>query len=352
MATAQTLNAPAPAAINSERLWGDGELVCTLVSHDERLIESCALIALGAAVRIQQCAELKDLPASGNGPVLWGADMASDALGFPGLCDVVLGFEEDDQQLWSVASRIPRARVAILPRAHQWLGEYLGLWGMRASQAHCLSFASLAGGLGTSTLAALIAHAGTLCGLKSLLIDLDPHSTGLWPRLMHEPPTGVGWEELCRSGGALAPHQLVETLPTVQDTAILTWSPNVAPTAVDEQLVVRLLAAARQGFDLLVVDAGRSVHPQHTVIEQFVDRKILTCEDTSKPPADAHILCGPRNPRTSNVATGQYLGYFVSLPRISRAVQRGVLFDALRSRKVRHVLADLRLLPDNDGNMP
>ncbi|MGP9784021.1 hypothetical protein ACT3UQ_16340 [Glutamicibacter sp. AOP12-B1-11] len=350
VATEQACDAPSSAAVGPERLWGAGELACTLVSNDERLVESCALIALGAAVRIHQCAELKDLPAPGNGPVLWGADMAGEALAFPGLCDVVLGFEEDDQQLWSVASQIPRARVAILPRAQQWLGEYLGLWGMRAGQAHCLSLGSLAGGLGTSTLAALVAHAGTLCGLKSLLIDLDPHSTGLWPRVTLDPPTGIGWEELCRSGGALAPHQLVDTLPTVRDTAVLTWSPSAAPSELDEQLVVRLLAAARQGFDLLVVDTGRAVHPQRAVLEQFVDRQVLTCEDTGKPPVEAHIRCGPRNLRNSNTATGQYLGHFPSLPRISRAIQRGVLFDALRSRKVRHALADLRLLPESEGN--
>ena len=326
------------------------ELVCTLVSNDKRLIESCALIALGAAVRINQCAELKDLPTAGHGPVLWGADMAGEASDFPGLCDVILGFEEDDQQLWSVASRIPRARVAILPSAHHWLGEYLGLWGMRSGQAHCLSLASLAGGVGTSTLAALIAHAGTLSGQKSLLIDLDPHSTGLWPRLTLDPPTGIGWEELRSSGGALAPHQLVDTLPYLQGTGVLTWSPNASCAGVDEQLVVRLLAAARQGFDLLVVDTGRALHPQHAVIEQFIDHEVLTCDDGSKPPNSSHIVCGVGNPRNSIPASSAYLGHFLSLPKITRVLQRGALFDILRSRKVRQNIADLRLLPKKEAS--
>ncbi len=131
VATEQTLQDQKLVLVKPEREQAE-ELVCTLVSNDVRLIESCALIALGAAVRIHQCAELKDLPAAGHGPVLWGADMADDALDFPGLCDVILGFEEDDQQLWSVASRIPRARGASLPSAHHWLGEYLVLCGMRA----------------------------------------------------------------------------------------------------------------------------------------------------------------------------------------------------------------------------
>lgn len=349
VATEHSLQIQRPAVVKPEKKVQE-ELVCTLVSNDVRLIESCALIALGAAVRIHQCAELKDLPAVGHGPVLWGADMAIDALGFPGLCDVILGFEEDDQRLWSVASRIPRARVATLPSAHQWLAEYLGLWGMRSGQAHALSLASLAGGLGTSTLAALIAHAGTLSGYKSLLIDLDPHSTGLWPRLTLDPPTGLGWEELRSSGGALAPHQLVDTLPQLQDTAVLTWSPNAISTEVDEQLVVRLLAAARQGFDLLVVDTGRASHPQHTVIEQFIDREVLTCDDTGEAPITAHILCGAKNPHHSNPASTQYLGHFASLPKITRAMHRGALFDALRSRKVRQNIADLNLLPQIEGN--
>ncbi|WP_344696586.1 hypothetical protein [Glutamicibacter nicotianae] len=35
-------------------------------------------------------------------------------------------------------------------------------------------------------------------------------------------------------------------------------------------------AAARQGFDLVVVDAGRAPHPQRLAMNQFIDRNIAT----------------------------------------------------------------------------
>lgn len=130
---------------------------------------------------------------------------------------------------------------------------------------------------------------------------------------------------------------------------MLTWSPNASCAGVDEQLVVRLLAAARQGFDLLVVDTGRALHPQHAVIEQFTDHEVLTCDDSSKPPNTSHIVCGARNLRNSIPASSAYLGHFLSLPKITRVLQRGALFDVLRSRKVRQNIADLRLLPQKEA---
>lgn len=320
-----------------------------LVSDDEDLVAQCALISLGAAVRISRCSSDSPLIHDAAGPVLWGADAVESALAGPARCDVLVGADAQAQTLWDAASQLPQTRVALLPGASQWLGEYLGLWCMRSGHGQTVALGSRAGGLGTSTLAVLLAHAGTLSGLHSLVVDLDPHSCGMWPRICARPPTGIGWDELAGSGGALASHQLVETLPKVRGTAVLSWS-GIAPRGpVDGALAARLLTAARQGFDLLVLDTGRTPHPAAEAIGHFTDRQITVCDAASIPPHGEYVVRADRGLPQGEQANSSLLGRLPHAASIERAVARGDLLDALRSRGLRQRLADLRLLPAVEG---
>lgn len=316
-----------------------------LVSDDEELVAQCALISLGAAVRISRCASDSPLIRDAEGPVLWGVDAIGPALEGSARCDVLVGVEAQAQTLWEAASQLPQARVAVLPGASQWLGEYLGLWCMRSGHGHTVALGSRAGGRGTSTLAVLLAHAGTLSGLHSLVVDLDPHSCGLWPRICSQPPSGIGWEELAASGGALASHQLVEALPSVRGTAVLTWSGTPPPGPVDGPLTARLLTAARQGFDLLVLDTGRTPHHEAETIGHFTDRQIMVCDAASIPPHGDYVLRAEHARAPAWAENRSLLGSVAHATSIERAVARGDLLDALRSRRLRQQLADLRLLP-------
>lgn len=334
------------------QLVDGNEPVCTIVSNDAQLIERCAVIAVGAAVRIEQCTDPQQLPATGTGPVLWGSDAATLAAGAGHRVDVLVGTETDAAVLWSLASQNPKARVALLPTAAKWLGEYLGLWAMRAGHGHTLALGATAGGVGTTTLALLAAHAGTLSGLRSAVIDLDPHSTGLWPLACDRPPSGIGWEELQDSGGTLAAHQLAETLPQLHGTAVLTWAQPAAHAAVEDQLVIRLLAAARQGFDLLVLDTGRTWHPQRAVLDQFIDRMVLSCSAASLPDRGEAVLCGQRKLPGPPAEGTDIIGAFPPMPRIAKAAARGELFESFKSRALRQALANLRLLPQLQERLP
>jgi len=328
------------------------EPVCTIVSSDPQIVELCAAVAVGAAVRIVQCTDPQALSRAATGPVLWGSDMAGLAGDAGRRVDVLAGLETAASELWSLASRFPKARVALLPSAGQWLGEYLGLWAMRAGHGHTLSLGATAGGLGTSTLALLLAHAGTLSGLRSIVVDLDPHSQGLWPRATARPPTGIGWEELQHSGGRLAAHQLAETLPQLRTTSVLTWSQATEHEAVEEQLMIRLLAAARQGFDFVVLDAGRYPHPQQGVINQFINRQVYTAHGSSLPAQGEVVLCGKQQLRYEPASSAEILGTFPTSSRIIKAESRGELFDSFKSRGLRQSLANLRLLPQLQGQKP
>lgn len=320
------------------------EPVCTIVSNDPKIIEICAAIAVGAAVRITQCTKPETIGLGTAGPVLWGHDMAAAASNNNYPVHVLVGHESDAEHLWSLASRIPQARVALLPSATQWLGEYLGLWAMRAGHGHTLALSATAGGLGTTTLAMLMAHAGTLSGLRSVLIDLDPHSRSLWPCVTNKVPIGVGWEELGKSGGTLAAHQLAETLPQLRETSILTWSQIDEHAMVEEQLLIRLLAAARQGFDLLVLDTGRYTHPQQEIISQFVDRQVFTANTATVPRGGETVLCQEVRWRNASADHARIIGAFPIHNRIIKATARGELLDSFKSRGLRQRLADLRLL--------
>lgn len=327
------------------------EPLCTIVSSDPRIVELCAAIAVGAAVRIIQCTDPDTLQTGTTGPVLWGSDMAGLADNDRHRVDVLIGLESAASGLWSLASRFPKTRVALLPSAGQWLGEYLGLWAMRAGHGHTLALGATAGGLGTSTLALLLAHAGTLSGLRSIVIDLDPHSRSLWPRATSRPPTGIGWEELQLSGGRLAAHQLAETLPQLRSTSVLTWSEPNEHELVEEQLMIRLLAAARQGFDLVILDTGRYPHPQQTVINQFIDRRVLTANSSAPPHHGEVVLCGEQRARYEVNNAAEILGSFPFSSRIIKAEHRGELFDCFKSRGLRQSLANLCLLPQVQGQI-
>ncbi|WP_345470406.1 hypothetical protein QMQ05_12325 [Glutamicibacter ectropisis] len=321
------------------------------MSGDPRIVELCAAIAVGAAVRIIQCTDPDTLEADIAGPVLWGSDMAEEAHNDKHRVDVLVGLESAASGLWSLASRFPQARVALLPSAGQWLGEYLGLWAMRAGHGHTLSLGATAGGLGTSTLALLLAHAGTLSGLHSIVIDMDPHSRSLWPRATKRPPTGIGWEELRLSGGRLAAHQLAETLPRISNTSVLTWSQSNEHDLVEEQLMIRLLAAARQGFDFVVLDSGRFPHPQQTVINQFIDRQVFTASSSALPRHGEVVLCGEQRARYEANIGVEITGAFPFTSRIIKAEHRGELFDCFKSRGLRQSLANLCLLPQVQGQI-
>lgn len=330
----------------------EGELSCTLVTEDRWLIEQVAGIALGAAVRINHCSSVDQLDqVQVNGPVLWGVDALTQVGGTRNdPCDVLLGNAVDSEQLWLMASTKPRTRVAVLPHASGWLGEYLGQWALRSGRGHTLVLSGLAGGIGTSTLSSLLAHAGTLSGLNALLVDLDPFSSSLWPMLHWQTASGIGWEQLQTSGGILAAHQFREALARTQETAVLTWQQEPCRFEVDESLMVRVLAAARQAFDLVVIDTGRYIHPLNHVLTQFTDQQIITCHPEQIPRATElghqFIACATWQ-RVSQLAqiNNQLLGCFPPNERIARSAERSELLEALRSKALRRRIADYDLLP-------
>ncbi|MFB0834814.1 hypothetical protein ACX8Z9_10700 [Arthrobacter halodurans] len=246
---------PAPAPPTDPPRAAD----CLLITGDGVLADQVALVAAaaGAVLSVRRdAAAARPEPAS---VLLLGPDAAvADAAHRAGTAAVLVGHAADEDVLWRVAARHPGARVAVLPRASAWLGEFLGELGLRGGPGRVLLVAGASGGAGTTTLAVLAAAAATLQGARTLLIDADPHSRGLWPILKPRVPEGVGWEDLARSRGQVAPAHLAEILPLAQGTAVLTWGSRSRGDVTPMPVLGEVVAASRRIYDTVVVDAGRS----------------------------------------------------------------------------------------------
>ncbi len=231
---------------------------CILFTRDVELAQTVALIAVGAGVQLVQCREAGQVEDLQDSVILVGHDCVGEAANaFLGSTVVLTGLEEHQDVLWRAAARTPGARVAVLPQGAPWLGEYLGELGLHSGAAHITLLAGLCGGAGTSTLAALMAANHALAGHRTLLLDADRQSTGLWPVLRARDPDGIGWEDLQHSRGTLAPGQLAEILPLAQGCAVLSWVREPGCFVPDESLVVGVVAASRRIYEHIVIDAGR-----------------------------------------------------------------------------------------------
>lgn len=261
-----------------------------LVTADERLIDHVALVvaAAGTELRIESAPGRTGAAADPHELVLLGADRlerlggAPGALGCPGDA-VLVGWAGDQERMWRAAAEHPGTRVAVLPEASAWLGEFLGERGLRAGAGTVLAFAGAVGGAGTTTVALLAASAAVRAGRSTLLVDADPASGGIAHRLNAgrrkpvrphggEPDgsphpaevSGLAWDDIASADGRLPPHQLADVLPSTGGLSFLTWSEDRAPEPpgrpgpVPASVLSEVVASARQAYDVVVLDSGRA----------------------------------------------------------------------------------------------
>lgn len=229
-----------------------------LFTRDPQLAQNVAMIAVGAGVELEQCTTLTQLSSYADAVVLVGPDCVGEISGtFLGQRVVLTGSSEDQDILWKAAAATPGARVAVLPQGSAWLGEYLGAMGLQVGSAKVTLLAGACGGAGTSSLAALLAANHALEGERTLLVDADQNSTGLWQILRVTEPQGIGWEDLQQSRGALAPGHLAEILPLAQGSAVLSWVREPNSFTPNEALLMEVLSAARRIYQHIIIDAGR-----------------------------------------------------------------------------------------------
>ncbi|MBV1780666.1 hypothetical protein KRR55_16235 [Paeniglutamicibacter sp. ABSL32-1] len=332
---------------------------CILLSRDVELAQVLASIAVGAGVQLLPCRDVEQAAAYRDEVILVGQDAVAEVGSRLAASTLILvGAEEHQDVLWRAAATCPGARVAVLPAAAAWLGEYLGELGLHSGRAHLTLVAGAGGGAGTSTFAALLAATSTLEGSRTLLLDADPHSAGLWPVLKAREPDGLGWEDLENSRGQLSPGQLAEILPLSQGTAVLSWVRNPGCFVPSEALLAEVLAASRRIYEHIVIDAGHVTGVPASMAALADTRLLLLAARSVNAGAGTGRRLGERAGDWRLILTGRLAagidtrllaqragielgGYFAPRRAIARGAADGSLMNVLVRRSLRRNVAAL-----------
>lgn len=337
---------------------------CIVLSRDVELIQVLASIAVGAGVQLLPCRDVDQAAAYRGELVLVGQDAVGEiGSRLAASAMILVGSEEHQDVLWRAAATCPGARVAVLPAAAAWLGEYLGGLGLHSGRARLTLVAGASGGAGTSTFAALLAATATLEGSRTLLLDADPRSCGLWPLLKPREPDGLGWEDLENSRGQLSPGQLAEILPLAAGTAVLSWVRTPGSFVPSEALLAEVLAASRRIYDHIVIDAGHLTGVPAAVAALADTRLLLlgarpghaaagTGRRLGERAGDWRLILTGRLPSgTDTRALAQRAGiglggYFAPSRAIARGAADGSLMNVLVRRSLRRTVATLGRGPE------
>ncbi|MFC9350257.1 septum site-determining protein Ssd [Arthrobacter sp. NPDC057013] len=177
---------------------------------------------------------------------------------------VLVGLSGEGDTLWHLGAALGAQRVAVLPDAAAWLAEYLSR--SRSPEAGGLVLVTGGcGGAGATTAAAWLAQAAAELGARVLLVDADPWGGGLELALAAEESPGLRWPDLADASGSIDPQQLADALPVAGGFSFLSWpGSRERPPLVDPVTVGGVLDAARRGYEVVIVDIGRSAEPLRT----------------------------------------------------------------------------------------
>ena len=186
---------------------------------------------------------------------------------------VVLGRDLDDAGVWQRAVDVGAERVVFLPDAERWLADALA----DAAEGHAGQGALIAvvggrGGAGATTLACGLAHMASRRGIGTLLVDADPLGGGIDVVFRAEDEPGLRWPDLATSRGRVPAAALARALPRLADLALLSWDRGDV-TQVPVEAARAVLAAARRGHELVVVDVPRHLDD--------VSREVLVAATTT-----------------------------------------------------------------------
>jgi secretion/DNA translocation related CpaE-like protein len=119
----------------------------------------------------------------------------------------------------------------------------------------CIGVIPGCGGCGASTLTVALGLAGARHG-DVLLVDADPWGQGLGLSLGWDGPDQAGWNLIAPDTEQLDAQELRAVLP--QDVGFWVLAGSGDSTADVPEALAAVVAAARNGFDVTVVDLGRT----------------------------------------------------------------------------------------------
>lgn len=233
-----------------------------LATADPHLVAEVQRLAASVGVSPVVVGDAGALLRRWHGPplVLVGADLVEVAATVrpprrPGV--VLVSGGTVDRELLRPALDLGVGEVVELPAAAAWLAATLADLTETSVEGRVLGVVGGAGGAGATTFAAALAQLGSGCG-PVLVVDADPLGPGVDRVLGLEGGEGVGWEVLAASRGRLSARDLREGVPRRGSLGVLTWRTAQLPRLPEDEQVAEVLAAARRGHDLVVVDVPRA----------------------------------------------------------------------------------------------
>lgn len=235
-----------------------------MISNSPALQGEAGRVSAAAAVGLVVAQSVEESGGQWDGvaAILIGSDVVGGLPGWHGPT-VVVGPPEDSAGMWLQASRLSADRVAVLPDSAQWLANYLTRLRDPNLGTGIVGIVGGSGGAGASTLAALIAAGAGAHGNKVLLVDGDEWGGGLDVALAAEEIPGLRWPDLLNASGAINPEQLAASLPQTAGISLLSWGGAADPGGSYTEsraaaAASEVMRAAREAFELVVVDVGRS----------------------------------------------------------------------------------------------
>jgi secretion/DNA translocation related CpaE-like protein len=211
--------------------------------------------------------------------VLLGHDRISDAVGAglprrPGL--LVVGGSLDDAGVWRQAVGLGAEHVVFLPEAEPWLVTRLADAGRPGRRATVVAVVGARGGAGATSFAVAFALAAAREGRRTMLVDADPYGGGIDMALGVEHVEGPRWDDFVEGGAPIDGDALAAVLPRCGEVTVLSWARG-ATGPITATTVETLLAAARRGADVVVVDVPRSFDEASRAALGAADVAFLVC---------------------------------------------------------------------------
>ena len=246
-------------------------------------------------------------------------------------------------ELWSLATELGAAQLVFLPAAERWIVDRLGdSVAGPSGRGRVVGVVGGRGGAGASVLASALAITAARKGSRALLVDADPLGGGLDLVVGRETAEGLRWPDLADTEGRISPSVLLDALPRVGETCVLSWDRGdlltVPPAAVDAAI-----EAGRHGADLVVIDLPR--RPDEAAVQALqsadvvlllVPAEVRACAAAGRVatmirPHCARLLCVVRGPapaglRSRDLASALGLplaGVLRSEPGLAAALERG-----------------------------
>lgn len=177
-----------------------------------------------------------------------------------------------EPQLLSAWSAPLAARVIPLPEGAAWLGAVLSE-GSRRSRAPVVAVIGGSGGVGASTLAAMLAQLSAAQGKSgAALVDADPLGGGIDLLLGAERVQGWRWPRLNAAEGHLG--DLREYLPVVDGVSVVSMARGVSLDLAREPLAA-IVGSLAVWHSLVVLDPGRAMAPTAREAVRLSSRQLL-----------------------------------------------------------------------------